>query len=473
MQLSVSAKEAWQPRKGFLGLPRELRELIYELVLVEPPKWERRHKSTCDHAPSNTTQFETPPFNTWELCQCRLDRGCDCALRSVGLLAVNRRIHAEAAPVFWTRNVFSFATAEQFAQSMGKFREESRRLIRHVSILGVHWELHQKAWPDTCYHWELSMGTRAMWTRLRQLPGLRTLEVGVEKLYCPEWVDDYDGDDSEEEDDSEEPFRNYAEWLVTNREFWPRLEEFAFARMLVYDGNPRTSRRDILTWEMPYVEKRRLVHVKARQVLDLGGIDSKAKAQQAAVKFRTNYLVHVKHALETTLFGVAESDFTTSDELDLPFKYELREGMNESHARQELKLRDGSVATVQLLGLPVCKQTAIRYAKERRRDNAERKAAGKPTRQQEKADTKVKERAAAKQEEKDGKEMLERENELEARRKRLTALLEEEERGVWEGKRREETKVTELRVVERESKRVERKKGLKPKQARIKYLSQS
>lgn len=467
LQLSILPKETWQPERGLLGLPRELREQIYKLVLIEPPKWERRHKSTCDHAPYTTTQFEVPPFDTWTGCVCSLRRGCDCALRSVGLLLVDRQIHAETAPIFWTRNVFSFFTASQFTQDMGNLREAYRQMIRHVSILGVHWELHQESWPDMCYDWTLHTGSRAMWETLKQLSGLRTLEMGVEKVYCPEWYEVYGPDWEEQDDGTDEPSRNYLKWLVSNREFWPHLKEFAFARILVYDGNPATSRRDIRYWQMALTEERHLVHVKARQVIDLSKLDTEAKAQEAAVKFRTNHLIHVKHAVETTLFGLSEADFTTSDSLELPFAYELRKGMNETHSRQELKLRDGSVATVQLLGLPVSKHTAIRYAKEQGRDNAQRKAAGKPTRQQEKADKKVNENATKKQTDKDEQDIVKREAELAARLQRLTSLQEEEKQEGRKARRKEQNMVRELQAAEGESKKVERKRTWKPRRNRI------
>jgi hypothetical protein len=111
--------------------------------------------------------------------------------------------------MFWTRNVFSFTTAQQFTQDMCNLREEDQQLIQHVSILGVHWESHQESWPETCYGWEMSTGTQAMWRTLRQPHGLTTLEIGVEKVYCPEWFRIYGEDWAQQDDGAHEPSRNY------------------------------------------------------------------------------------------------------------------------------------------------------------------------------------------------------------------------------------------------------------------------
>lgn len=97
-----------------LRLPAELRDHIYRLVLREPRLWERRHKPTCaDHNPAIAT--ETPPFamsdwlhdpadpaECWRVAHARARR------QGLGLLAVNRQVHAEASPVFWRHATFCF-----------------------------------------------------------------------------------------------------------------------------------------------------------------------------------------------------------------------------------------------------------------------------------------------------------------------------------------------------------------------------
>lgn len=463
VELRIDQEQAWEPRKGFLGLPRELRDIIYELVLVEPPKWERRHKAICDHCPRNTKTFERPVFDHFEGCSCQQRKACPCGLRSAGLLGVNRQLHRETAPIFWTKNVFAFDRAGHFAEDVGEnLRAEYREMLQHVSILGVHWEEFQQAsWPDICYTWDDHMGSLEMWTALKGCSGLRTLEIGPEKLCCPEWRDDPDEDD--DEDEEEEDQHDYTEHLPTIREQLPLLEEFAFARTLVYDGNPASSRRNLSWYDMPKMAKRHLLYVKARKAIDLDTIDTTAKAKDAARAFRTNYLVHIKFAIETSLLGLPEADFSTSDSTNLPIKYALPGGIDETNTHHELKLRDGTSAEVRLLGLPITKRTQLQHIKQRWKEDARRKQAGKPSLWEEKLNAVVQERKDTKKGQEEEKEERARGRDLTLRARREEEIDEDDKRDERRTKRKERVEVRKTNMVNETVKKMERKRVPRPK----------
>ncbi|KAK7947994.1 uncharacterized protein PG986_008880 [Apiospora aurea] len=104
----------------FLRLPREIRDLIYELVLVEPPNHQRRHVATCSAASLTPSSPEIPPFVTEAKAPFpgfpAFD-GCRCANRShLAVLLTNRQAYEEGSRVLWTKNVFSFHTIDSFNQ---------------------------------------------------------------------------------------------------------------------------------------------------------------------------------------------------------------------------------------------------------------------------------------------------------------------------------------------------------------------
>ncbi|PGH09710.1 hypothetical protein GX51_00390 [Blastomyces parvus] len=115
-------------KSPLLGLPRELRDIIYTLTLVEPRKWARRHNAFCPFGQRNSDLPETPPFVTSTLCSC-------ARRRCLGLLLANRQISTEATPIFWQENIFTFDTAKIFVANVGDgMTDKNRNLIRHVVI---------------------------------------------------------------------------------------------------------------------------------------------------------------------------------------------------------------------------------------------------------------------------------------------------------------------------------------------------
>lgn len=473
VELKISPEEVWKPKQGLLGLPREVRDMIYELVLVEPPKWERRHKATCEWCPRNTKTFERPVFDHWSSCSCIGDRVCKCIKRSLWLLCVNKQLHHEAAPIFWMRNTFCFDRANEFVVSVGEaLREEYVRLIQHVSILGVHWEEYQQAsWPDCCYRWNDNTGSMDMWEALKRCSGLKTLEIGPEKLYCPEWNTDLDLDDDEDVDyyDDEdkgtdlENYYDYTDQVKDLREHLPLLEEFAFSRMLVYDGNPETSARSLEWYHRPSMDKRHMVYVKVRKVISLEEISTPVKAKEASRSFRTNYLVHVMFAIETSLLGLPAADFSTSMRLDQPFKYAFTQELSENNTNFELKLRDKTTTQVRLLGLPITKRTHLRHLRERWKEDARRKKEGKPLLGAVRSQAIVDERKATKKYEAESQLEQSRRVELEIRAINEEQREKDKARDKRREKRRERVEVKQTAKVNEFIKKAERKRVPRPK----------
>ncbi|TKA79079.1 hypothetical protein B0A55_02522 [Friedmanniomyces simplex] len=127
-----------QQSTTFFTLPRELRDVIYTLALVEPPKWERRHQPNCPLLdPSRSWQWpvyrsthetvtegflsrhgldgwrsplelftDSNPLTQSQVESCYA-AGCH-GPAGTSLRLANRQIHEESEEVFWTKNVFCF-----------------------------------------------------------------------------------------------------------------------------------------------------------------------------------------------------------------------------------------------------------------------------------------------------------------------------------------------------------------------------
>ncbi|CAK7210315.1 hypothetical protein SBRCBS47491_000734 [Sporothrix bragantina] len=162
------------PGKGFFRLPWELRMRIYELSLIELPKWEKVHNPDCFMVAKDLHSCERPPFINKSIIYTQLPE-CKCAKRhSLNLLLANRQVHNEAAPVFWSRNVFCFGRAKDLVENISKsMRPSHRLLLRHIVFLGYGCDsLPNKAM------FELTQPiVEELWDTLLQCNSLRTLEM--------------------------------------------------------------------------------------------------------------------------------------------------------------------------------------------------------------------------------------------------------------------------------------------------------
>lgn len=128
-----------------LGLPQELRDAIYEMVLVESPLHLRQHEEGCQRI-DVLHGAETPVcMSTLEV----LDRGhgrredrykfeaCEriCQGRSgLTLLRVNKQIYCEAHPLFLSRNMFCFVLVQTFNGSLEGMLQSSLRVVRRLNV---------------------------------------------------------------------------------------------------------------------------------------------------------------------------------------------------------------------------------------------------------------------------------------------------------------------------------------------------
>ncbi|KAI0107501.1 hypothetical protein GGR51DRAFT_515726 [Nemania sp. FL0031] len=166
-------------------LPPELRNIIYEFVLVDPPKWERPHKR-CPHGLQNgyLAHICQLPFKQYSSCRGRVREG-------ISLLRVNKGLHTEASPIFWSQNIFCFLSGDEFIKCVGTYlRSDYRSLLRHIRIIRIG--------PTRNYS-----GIPSWWTRdpdyekkpfeitIRQCTGLRTLGIDINLVTPYQWRPDY------------------------------------------------------------------------------------------------------------------------------------------------------------------------------------------------------------------------------------------------------------------------------------------
>ncbi|KAH8912411.1 hypothetical protein BR93DRAFT_922372 [Coniochaeta sp. PMI_546] len=445
MEITIDPEWAWEPRKGFLGLPRELRDTIYNMVLIESCRWERRHSSLCDLCPRDTGTFERPVFDDGSSCKCRLRR-------NMGLLLANRQIHRETAPIFWSQNVFHFDTAADFAESVGStLRREYVELLQHVSIVRVAWQDYQYDWFTRQERPRRDSGGSAMWPVLFRCTGLKYIEIGVDNVYRAPGLDDGNHD--------------CTSFIPKLRAELPHLRELALTTILVYDVNPKTSRVDprMGWWDAPPMKERHLLYAKAQKPLELEEIITADDAKEAVRAFKTNFAVHIKFAMETTLLGVNENDFSTDPTEPYVSGYALANDLNDSSTLHALKLRDGTVATVRLLGLPISQQTRIRHVKERWKEDARRKSAGKPTVWEEKYKSVMQERQEAKRVQRVEDASKEHQARMDARETRREEAEIQEQKQQRKAKVKERAKLARSERQTQEIREAERKRVRSPK----------
>ncbi|CAK7567061.1 MAG: hypothetical protein SEPTF4163_005020 [Sporothrix epigloea] len=162
------------PAKGFFRLPWEVRQRVYEFCLIEPPKWEKLHKPDCFLVAQDLHSCERPPFINRSIIDTPLP-DCQCAKRhSLNVLLVNRQVHHEAAPVFWSRNVFCFTRVGDLSDEIGKkLRQSYRLMLRHLVLLIYGCD----SLPNKSPRRLLKVFIDGVWDTILQCSGLRTLEM--------------------------------------------------------------------------------------------------------------------------------------------------------------------------------------------------------------------------------------------------------------------------------------------------------
>ncbi|KAK8130459.1 hypothetical protein PG999_002839 [Apiospora kogelbergensis] len=157
----------------FFQLPPEIRDLIYEFVLVEPPKYERHHIATCPWAAKTSVYMEPPPFAVEELNGP--GQTCHCSNRKhLAILLVNRQIHSEGSCVLWEKNVFSFCLVDSFNTWCARIGDAQRSLLRYIAI-------YPRLGCDVAESSQRSMDAQLL-PNLLKCTGLRNLDLGPQQL---------------------------------------------------------------------------------------------------------------------------------------------------------------------------------------------------------------------------------------------------------------------------------------------------
>lgn len=183
--LNIRRKGPSSNRAHLLGLPQELRDAIYELVIVEPSLFLRQHKPGCPRI-NALHGAETP------ICKSTVemfDRGfgpqddrakcvaCQkiCQGRpGLTLLRVNKQIHREARQTFLAKNIFCFVSIVAFNKTLENIAPSDLGLIRRLDIMHDSTELRARFWAST----RISVMEEAeLWNSLQCLTGLVELSL--------------------------------------------------------------------------------------------------------------------------------------------------------------------------------------------------------------------------------------------------------------------------------------------------------
>jgi hypothetical protein len=362
--------------RGFLALPREVRDIIYTCTLVELPKWTKRHDSFCSNCTRNDTDFEKPPFSIPYPSIRPLGNiapepyKCSCAKRqSLALLLANRQIHLEAAPIFWAMNIHCFDNSATFTRDVGEgLRQKYREYIRHISIISEFPESNSKYESRWLEHDKVPRYEK-LWQTVLACKNLRTLELG------PEYIKHYE---------------SYLFAPLTSR--LPHIESLNLARLFSYDLEQPS--QPGYTNPQPYTRTK--LFVKATRKLPLERAISESSCKELLREFETNFLIHSDFAIKTEILDELPRTVWRG-----PFTYSLIRTIYDVDSMQTLTLRDGTLTTVEIIGLPNSPATRKWHSKQRRALDIQLKAAGKPTVRESKLVEQVRVKKEQKKEQKD------------------------------------------------------------------------
>ncbi|KAK2759062.1 hypothetical protein FQN54_003161 [Arachnomyces sp. PD_36] len=387
-------------KTGFFKLPRELRDIIYAYVLVEPYYLDRRHSASCEESDPGCDKPETPPFIAPCYSRCNRRRG-------LGLLLVNRLIHDEATPIFWGRNVHCFCSPGEFRENVSsRLRKRYRDYIQHVHIVFPYQ-------PHTPHS-----GTEALWKAIFLCKNLRTLELGPDLL---EFV--------------------YHLYYSNLRSSLPHLESLAMIKLQKYECQ-----------HLPTLEKYR-IWVKTTKKIPLD--QSESQLHEAVRDFKTNHVVHVNHHVEK-YFLHSKPDWPAS-------RYpQFDPHLKDNNSVQTVTLRDGSVVDLPIYGLPSSPATRMQRFRQKYFEQNRRKVAGLPSLGEAKIAERIKDAREVKKERLNIEEEREREREREEKKMEQEKFREEQE--IAESKTKKNQRAHKQRKVRKAEKikQEERKRVPKP-----------
>ncbi|GKT44332.1 uncharacterized protein ColSpa_04513 [Colletotrichum spaethianum] len=435
--------------KRLLGLPLELRNLIYHHVLVTAPKHSRNHHQDC-HFRHNHTRTSIEPaachvldlavnfIPAQELYPWDRPLQCRCAKRTtLNFLLACRQVHREAAPIFWSTNTFVFDHPDEFAICVGaRLREAYRPLLRHVYIASADpWDTD----PRTSKN--LFTGTRIrqrggiprwlqFWGVLKQCKGLRTLAVRPEVV------------------------RKHAADMASLGKSLPELTRLELTWVGKYKDNA-------VLWEMDRsfrastAIQRHTVFARAAQAVDFRAMDFSKGCKDLYRNFTTNFCVYVDSMVRERFLGCdLEEEDRNWIELHTG---KVVAGLDDTKTSYRVELPTGEKTRLTFMAVPQSQKTRMRLRKARLATDAELRAQGKPTSAEERVLKEIQGRRAANKNREAEDEIREREHVLCERRRRAEDMKEEERR------ERESRRADLERAVEaaREERRVGRKRIVK------------
>lgn len=176
---------------GLLRLPRELRDLIYHQVLVEPELYDKRHHPQCS-------------YDQWAIWPRYYDRECPeqckalCSRRrGMSLLRVSKQISEEATEFFYEHNTFDFIDGDDLVSTLLAEPRERLHRIKRLSLqdrghADVSSKLRRRVFAaldqiDNLQYLELSriyLGPRLI--EAMSLLALKTLRISVTKCFYVE-----------------------------------------------------------------------------------------------------------------------------------------------------------------------------------------------------------------------------------------------------------------------------------------------
>lgn len=316
----------WKPELTLLGLPSEIRELIFEATLVETIKWDRRHRYDCFDCPRTSQELEYPTFHSNQLPGCR--HYCKCRTRtSLNLLLVNRQVNAETAPVFWKKNTFCFMSMTEFAHDIGdRLRPEYREIIRHISF--VDYSPARSLGPPVF---------RRFWDALLRCTGLRTLELSDASIAA-------EGLSSQERC---RPFLRMGSELASLRSVkWLCYGPLSIVTTVKHPIYP-----EMIYWE-------------TTKEIDLEALKDEDDVERSNREFKVNFVKRVKDAMDANIFEEAPGAIQADPELGKLIKC-FPHGLNDRHNKEVLDLGDDGVADVRFYGLPLSTKTLMHNTKMR------------------------------------------------------------------------------------------------------------
>ncbi|CAI6097186.1 unnamed protein product [Clonostachys chloroleuca] len=423
-----------RPKKlTFMHLPPEVRLRIYEFVLVEIPRWDKKHHLKCRCRPRlDSDDTEHPPFLQSMVkitpvppkFHIATTTRCDCAKRKgLSLLLASREINQAASPIFWSLNTFCFLDSMEFLATVGhRLRPKHQQRIQSVSFMSPDargMPRHVRLYGRRRRHIE------PFWQAIRKCTRLRHLEL-------PAW------------------YINPAHFNIhrSNQlaKALPHLQSLEVSHLLPY-SNKAHSWGYPSPWYKQPEERTFYVRCSRRVPLVRDGSWTNQAAKDLFRELQHNFRVHVDTAVKTKLLGA------TIDGLEeYRTTFRLPRQLDEHNCLRRIKLPSGETTTIRFYGLRTSKQTRLHVVQEKKALDRKQRLKNNRTHAQQEAMDKEKQRKWQRRRFEEDFERRRHDLDLKQRDSRLSLLKKKEEkqsRKLARAIKRAEDKRKSLRQSER------------------------